>query len=202
MVVYTLEQRWEILWHYFVNHGNVAECMRKLRTDFVRRESPSTAYVRYLAKKVQETGVLINKPKREKPKTVRTPDNIAGVEESVCEAPSTSLHLWIFRRHNWGEFCINTLVWRRTKFNWIRSWSQLNIQCVFADFGKKKEIKISDEADFDFGHVERIFSSHKLKRRILATFGFNRTTLEVPRSRSYTRCFVPCFWRSHYKPQR
>ena len=23
----------------------------------------------------------------------------------------------------------------------------------------------------------------------------------VPHSRSYTRCFVPCFWRSHYRPQ-
>ena len=39
MVVYTLEQRWEILRHYFENHGNVAECVRKLRTDFGRREA-------------------------------------------------------------------------------------------------------------------------------------------------------------------
>ena len=23
----------------------------------------------------------------------------------------------------------------------------------------------------------------------------------VPHSRNYTRCFAPCFWRSHYKPQ-
>ena len=29
MVVYTLEQCWEILRHYFENHGNVAECVRK-----------------------------------------------------------------------------------------------------------------------------------------------------------------------------
>ena len=36
MVVYTLEQRWEILRHYFENHSNVAECVRKLRTDFGR----------------------------------------------------------------------------------------------------------------------------------------------------------------------
>ena len=28
MVVYTLEQRWEILRHYFENHGNVTECVR------------------------------------------------------------------------------------------------------------------------------------------------------------------------------
>ena len=31
MVVYTLEQRYKILRHYFENHGNVAECVRKLR---------------------------------------------------------------------------------------------------------------------------------------------------------------------------
>ena len=35
---------------------------------------------------------LIDKPKREKPKTVRTPENIDAVAESMCEAPSTSIH--------------------------------------------------------------------------------------------------------------
>ena len=51
MVVYTFEQRWEILRHYFENPGNVAECVRKLRTNFLRREAPSAPYVRYLVKK-------------------------------------------------------------------------------------------------------------------------------------------------------
>ena len=66
--------------------------MRKLRTDFGRREAPSVPYVRYLVKKVKETGILIDKPQREKLKTVRTSENIAAVAESVCEAPSTSIH--------------------------------------------------------------------------------------------------------------
>ena len=66
--------------------------MRKLRTDFGRREAPLVPYVRNLVKKVKETGILIDKPKREKPKLVRTPENIAVVAESVCEAPSTSIH--------------------------------------------------------------------------------------------------------------
>ena len=92
MVVYTLKQRWEILRHYFENHGNVAKCVQKLRTDFERREAPSAPYVHYLMKKVKETGILIDKPKREKPKTVRTSKSIAAVAESVCEAPSTSIH--------------------------------------------------------------------------------------------------------------
>ena len=78
MVVYMLEQCWEILRHYFENHGNVAE-LRKLLMDFGKREAPSAPYVRYLMKKVKETGILIDKPKREKLKTVRTPENIAAV---------------------------------------------------------------------------------------------------------------------------
>ena len=40
MVVYTLEQRWEILRYYFATHGNVAEFVQKLRTDFGRRVAP------------------------------------------------------------------------------------------------------------------------------------------------------------------
>ena len=55
MVVYTLEQRWEILRHYFENHDNVAECGRKLSTDFSRREAPSAPYDRYLVKKMKES---------------------------------------------------------------------------------------------------------------------------------------------------
>ena len=66
--------------------------MRKLRTDFGRREAPSAPYVRYLMKKVKETGILIDKSRREKSKTVRTTENIAAVAESVRESPSTSIH--------------------------------------------------------------------------------------------------------------
>ena len=45
------------------------------------------------------------------------------------------------------------------------------------------------------------FCLQKLKRMILATFGFNRTRRAVPHSRRYIQCFVPYFWRSHYQPQ-
>ena len=43
-------------------------------------------------KKVKETGILIDKPKPEKTKTMQTPENIAAVAERVCAAPSTSIH--------------------------------------------------------------------------------------------------------------
>ena len=51
-----------------------------------------TPYVRYIVKKVKETGMLIDKAKREKSKTVRTPENITAVAESGLEAQSTSIH--------------------------------------------------------------------------------------------------------------
>ena len=64
----------------------------KIAYGFGIREAPSATYVRSFVKKVNETGVLIDKPKRERPKTVRKPENFAAVAESVREAPSTSIH--------------------------------------------------------------------------------------------------------------
>ena len=64
---------------------------KKITYGFWKRSTVSSAF-RYLVKKVKETGILIGNPKREKPKTERTPENIAAVAESVCEAPSTSIH--------------------------------------------------------------------------------------------------------------
>ena len=60
--------------------------------DFGRRESSSAPYVRYLEKKVKEAGILIGKPKYEKPKTVRTSENIAAVAESEFDPSLTSIH--------------------------------------------------------------------------------------------------------------
>ena len=42
--------------------------------------------------KLKETGIVSDKPKRERPKTVRTVENIAAVAESVSEASSISIH--------------------------------------------------------------------------------------------------------------
>ena len=75
--------------HSFENHGNVAEYVRKLHTDFGRREARSAPNVRCLVEKVKETDILIDKPRREKPKKVRTPQNIAAMAEIMCEAPLT-----------------------------------------------------------------------------------------------------------------
>ena len=42
---------------------------------------------------MKETGILIGKQKREKPKTVHTPENIDAMAKSVYEASSTLIHL-------------------------------------------------------------------------------------------------------------
>ena len=39
---------------------------------------------------MKETSILVDKPKREKPKKVSIPENFAAVAESVREVPSTS----------------------------------------------------------------------------------------------------------------
>ena len=45
-----------------------------------------------LRKKWKKLASSSIKPKREKPKTVRTTGNIAALAESVCETASTSIH--------------------------------------------------------------------------------------------------------------
>ena len=43
------------------------------------------------------------------------------------------------------------------------------------------------------------FYSQKLKRRILATFSFNRTAISATQPMLHS-IFAQCFWRSHYQP--
>lgn len=67
-----------------LNIRTVEECVRKCVR--ILEEAPSAPYVRYLVKKVKETGIFIDKPMCDEPKTVRTPEIIAAVAESMCEA--------------------------------------------------------------------------------------------------------------------
>ena len=47
------------------------------------------------------------------------------------------------------------------------------------------------------GHVEQVFVHKNWRGGYLISAGRRY----VPHSRSYIRCFAPCFWRSHYQPQ-
>ena len=83
MIVYPFEQRCKVLRHYFENHGNIAECVRKLHTGFGRRAAPSAPYAGYLVKNLKETGILIDKAKCEKPKHCVQP-RILLLWHNVC----------------------------------------------------------------------------------------------------------------------
>ena len=50
-------------------------------------------------KRKKEIGILIDKPWSEKPETVRTPENIADVAESVCEVPLAGARMPSSRDH-------------------------------------------------------------------------------------------------------
>ena len=117
---------------------------------------------------MKETGNLIDKPKREKPKTMRTPENVAAVAESVCEAPSTSIH----RRSqqlNISETLLRQILHKDLgmsphKVQLVQELKPIDHQMCFrfakwacnrqtedTDFGKKKKIIFSDEAHLVFG---------------------------------------------------
>ena len=57
-----------------------------------KRSTVSSPCLLSFEKSASSSGILIDNPKREEPKTVRMPENIAAVAESVFEAPSISIH--------------------------------------------------------------------------------------------------------------
>ena len=90
-----------------------------------------------------------------------------------ADAPKTShcLVRILIQRNNWAIFFRKWA--RRGRYNQWRSLS---------------------------GHVERIFV-HKNWRGGYWQHLISIGRCYVPHSRSYTRCFASCFWRSHYQSQ-
>lgn len=104
---FTLEQRWDLLEIYFQNKDNWSEIARKCRTKFGRREGPTVPGIRKFIAKVRGTGFIVDAPRRERARTVRTPEHIEAVAESVRENPSTST------RHRSQELNISRTSLRR-----------------------------------------------------------------------------------------
>ena len=129
MVVYTLEQSWEIMWHYF---------LRLWQKKVIFSDE---AYF--------DLNGYVNKQNC----------RVWGTEN-----PHVCLVQLLVQRHNWPFFFENV------QGRPLQSMSTVIGACW------------------------------KLKRRILATFGFNRTALRATQP-NYTLCFAPCFWISHYQPQ-
>ena len=102
--------------------------------------------------KVKETDILIDKPKCEKPKTVRTPENIAAVAESVCEAPSTSIHCH-FQQFNISETSLRWILYKDLgmtpyKVQLVQELKPID-HPIFASLNGPAIF--SDEAHFDLG---------------------------------------------------
>ena len=91
MVGYTLEQCWKILRHYFKNHSNVAECLRKLHFDFGRREATSAPcmFIILWKKWNKLASSSINQSVKSQKQCVHP--LILLLWQKVCEAPSTSI---------------------------------------------------------------------------------------------------------------
>ena len=228
MVVYRLEQRWEILRHYFENHCNVAECMRKLRTDFGRREVLSAPYVRYLVIKDRHYW------------------------DEFCKR----ILLWRYTKfscfRSWSQLIIQCVFAalsapaidlqkipiltkkQNNPFRWTSFWSSRTCkQEKMSHLGYRKPIHWKAGAPKTShclvrilvqrhnwviflrkwarrgrysqwrslsGHVERIFV-HKNWRGGYWQHLVLTGQRYVQHSRNYTRCLAPCFWRSHYHLQ-
>ena len=121
---------WEILRHYFWNHDNVAECVRKLeRIRIVRileeekhRELRKFDNLWKNCKNLASSS--INQSVKRQIQWVHP--RILLLSQKMCVKRhqhqfTVVLNNWTFPRHHWDEFCIKTLVWRHTKFNWFRS---------------------------------------------------------------------------------
>ena len=73
---------------------------------------------------------------------------------------------------------------------WCGFWSRRIIGSFF--FENQQGEAVTVNGDRYRAILKEFLFKKKLKRGILATFGFNRTHC-VPHSRSYTRYFAPCF---------
>ena len=78
---------------YFQNKDNWSEIARQCYIKFGCREEPTVVDIRKLIATVHEIRVIIDAMKRERTRTVRTPENIEAVAENGCESPSTSIRL-------------------------------------------------------------------------------------------------------------
>ena len=91
MVVYTLKQLREIFRHYFEYHGNVAECVKNCIRILEAEKHRMFVILRKKWKELASTSIN-QSVKSQKREYWRTHENIAAVAESVCKAPSTSIH--------------------------------------------------------------------------------------------------------------
>ena len=87
---FTIEQNWEMLKIYFQSGESSTQTVRNLRKKFGKKEVLSSHFVDHFVKRVRETGSLLDKTTRSRPRPVRSAKNIVAVAQSVLEHPPTS----------------------------------------------------------------------------------------------------------------
>ena len=112
--------------------GNIATLLcPKLSYEFRTKRSTTSSVCSLSCEKSERIYHALDKPKREKLKSVRTSENIAAAVESVREVSSTTIH-HRSKQLNISEISLKRNLHEDTKSNWFRTWSQLTIQCVSA----------------------------------------------------------------------
>ena len=152
MIVYTIEQRWEILRQIALQKMPI---LAKKKNQLFRWSS------------------LGSWRRRKQAKFSHLGHRIPARIHWKANAPKTSHCLMriLVRKHNWTTFLRK---WeRRGHYSQLRSLS---------------------------GHVDPSFV-HKNWRGEYWQHLVSTERRYMPQSRSYTRCFAPCCWRSHYQQQ-
>ena len=113
-----------------------------------KKHRQSAPYVPYLVKKVKKLASSSNQSVKSQKQCIHP--RILLLWQKMCVKRhqhqfAVVFNNWTFRRHNWNEFCIKTLI-----------WSQLTIQCVFASLnGPEIDLQImlhlGKKSSFDLG---------------------------------------------------
>lgn len=91
MESYSIEDRIKVIQEHYKNGQKIKKTFRALLDYFGRHGRPNETTIGRLVRKFEATGSVGDAPRSGRPKSVRTPENIAAVSASVRESPKTSL---------------------------------------------------------------------------------------------------------------
>ena len=81
---------------------------------------------------------------------------------------------------------------------WCGFWSRGIIGPFFFQNEQGEAVSVNDDL---YRAMLNEFLFTKIEEEDIGNICFQQQRRYMPHSRSYTRCFAPCFWRWHYQPQ-
>ena len=91
MESYSIKDRIKVIQEYYENGQKIKHTFRALRDHFGRHNRPNETTISRLVRKLKETGSVGDLPENGRPKSIRTPQDIAAIKESVRESPKLSV---------------------------------------------------------------------------------------------------------------